>query len=81
MGAFKTEESMAKPLKEILVELEKNISKFYPGAKGEKFVKQVQGVKAAYERLEVQERHQETYDSLCKRGVELAKASNLKEHP
>lgn len=70
---------MAKPLKEVLVELKDSLSTFYPGQKGDRYIKQVDQILKVYSGIDVQERHQETYDSLCKRGVELLKPGNLKD--
>lgn len=70
---------MAKPLKEVLVELKGSLPKFYPGKKGAAYTKQVEGIIQSYSTIQVQERHEATYESLCKRGVELLKPGNLKD--
>lgn len=70
---------MKKELVDILQDLSLQIGKQYVGKKNDKFQNDIARLVEKYKVLETQERHQETYVSLMKRGRELQKAANLKD--
>ncbi len=70
---------MAKTLDNVLTDLEGALKKYYSEKKAGAYLKHIKALQVQYKNLEVAERHQETYTSLCKRGVELMKAENLKD--
>lgn len=70
---------MKKELVDVLNELNANIKKQYAPAKQGKYDKEIRGLIEKYTTVETQERHEETYVSLMKRGKELIKVANLKD--
>lgn len=70
---------MKKELVDVLNELNQNIKKQYEGTKAAKYDAEIKGLIAKYNTVETQERHEETYVSLMKRGKELIKVANLKD--
>lgn len=70
---------MGKALTDVFTQLQGNLSKYYKEKKLEKYVTEVVNLEAKYAVLEITEAHVPTYDSLCKRGVELLKPGNLKD--
>lgn len=70
---------MKKELVDILSELNENIKMQYDAGKAAKYDVDIKGLIAKYNTVETQERHEETYVSLMKRGKELIKVANLKD--
>lgn len=70
---------MGKALTDVFTQLQGNLKKFYSNKKLDKYQNRVTVLIHKYSEIEIEERHQETYDSLCKRGVELLKPGNLKD--
>lgn len=70
---------MGKALTDVFTQLQGNLKKVYTGKKLEQYQNKVEKIKNLYAELEIEERHEMTYDSLCKRGVELLKPGNLKD--
>ncbi len=70
---------MKRELVNTLQDLDKQLKKFYDPAKQAKYSKNISGLIEKYKVLETQERHEETYVSLMKRGSELLNATNLKD--
>ncbi len=70
---------MSRALADIFLELHRDLKKVYPPKKVEAFEKEVTRLQMLYTNIKIEERHEETYDSLCKRGVELLKPGNLKD--
>lgn len=70
---------MKKELVATLQELDVQVKKNYDAQKYVKYSKDITALIAKYTVLETQERHEETYVSLIKRGSELLKSSNLKD--
>ncbi len=70
---------MGKALTDVFTQLQGNLAKFYSDKKLEKYQKRVSVLIHKYSEIEIEERHVDTYDSLCKRGVELLKPGNLKD--
>lgn len=70
---------MGKALTDVFTQLQGSLSKYYSDKKLEKYETQVVKLSAKYQVLTLEERHEPTYDSLCKRGVELLKPGNLKD--
>ncbi len=70
---------MKKELVDVLNELNEGIKKQYDPTKQAKYDKEIRGLIEKYNTVETQERHEETYVSLMKRGKELVKVANLKD--
>lgn len=70
---------MKKELVDILRDLDVQIGKHYIESKQTKYRKDINDLIEKYSVLETQERHEETYVSLMKRGTELQKPANLKD--
>ena len=70
---------MGKELTDVLTQLLGNLNKYYTGKKFEKYTDQISRLTVKYSNIEILERHQVVYDSLCKRGVELSKPGNLRD--
>lgn len=70
---------MGKALTDVFTQLQGNLNKYYKDKKLDKYVKHVSELQQQYSNLEIEERYEATYDSLCKRGVELLKPGNLKD--
>ena len=63
----------------VLEDIKKKITKFYDGKKKDKYCNQIDTLKQEYTTFEIPERHQETFDSLVKKGKELLKDTNIKD--
>lgn len=70
---------MKKELVDVLKELNAGIKKQYDPRRAAKYDKEINGLIEKYDLIETQERHEETYVSLMKRGKELIKVANLKD--
>lgn len=70
---------MEKDLLLVLDDIKKKINKFYDGRKKDKYNTQIDQLKQAYSSIEIQERHEETYESLVNKGKELLKEQNIKD--
>jgi len=70
---------MGKALTDVFTQLQGNLKKVYTGKKLEQYQIKVEKIKNKYSELEIEERHEMTYESLCKRGTELLKPGNLKD--
>lgn len=70
---------MVKDLLLVLEDIRKKINKFYDGKKRDKFNSQIDKLKQDYSSIEVQERHEETYQSLVNKGKDLLKENNIKD--
>jgi len=70
---------MKKELVDVLSELNESIKKQYDPARQAKYDKEIRGLIDQYNTVETEERHEETYVSLMKRGKELIKVANLKD--
>ncbi len=70
---------MKKELVDTLQQLDAQIKKNYDASKQAKYGKDITALIEKYKVLVTQERHEETYVSLMKRGSELLKTSNLKD--
>lgn len=71
---------MKKDLILILEDIKKKFNKAYDGKKRDRLVNLVEKLISDYRNLEILESHGEIYQSLVKRGKELLKESNIKDH-
>lgn len=70
---------MEKGLLLVLDDVKKKINKFYDGRKRDKYNNQIDQLKQDYSSIEIEERHEETYNSLINKGKELLKENNIKD--
>lgn len=70
---------MKKELVDVLQELNVGIKNQYDPGRQAKYSKEINALIERYNTVETQERHEETYVSLMKRGKELIKVANLKD--
>lgn len=71
---------MEKNLISILEEVSKKVDKHYSGGQKAKYQKDLQNLIGEYKKVDVQEKHEETYESLAKRGKELLNQTNIKDN-
>jgi phage shock protein PspC (stress-responsive transcriptional regulator) len=70
---------MEKDLLLVLEDIRKKVNKFYDGRKRDSYNEQINGLKQRYSEIEIEERHEETYNSLVNKGKELLKENNIKD--